>query len=1140
MSDKRICIVQNHASVDTFLYTPLTYAGIDTVGCSINIYSVEQVKGLRELGQWNPSLIILNSDAADTFQEYTDTPIFQWCNDSTYLDTNWRRYSALIAIEHDIASKAKDFHCDIPIHTNGVAKYDNMVLYAEWHTAHKYGGAAQASYCIMADLRKRGYAVTRVNSIEVLDGVTAGLRPNVVMICGDLPVEAINKLLRQFPDTPFIQYIQDPKYVDFRWDEYHSIIVNSEYVRNWVKEQGGPDSTIQIPLLSPKRARIESTTRKYILDVHMSKHKGLHIFKALVNAMPNQKFMGLDQSHTINSPQVKDNLVIMPWHDDIRKAYEKTAVLIQPSVFLEAFCRAVCEAVGNGIPCVVSEWGNLPYLASLFPDMIKVVHSDAPISEWVDAVEWALSITDSKHEEVWDYTSETVENAIKSCSTISKIDQKMSICITLKNRADFLDGYLKDLKRQNYDLKNIEICISDGNSTDNLKEVMKKHANTFGLMKYGLSDRSKLPFPVKSNNPAADINAQVCHLATYEKIIRTDAEMRYKSPNTLSLIAEKLEDKEICFTIPAGRLLEGIDYPEDGEPEELRDHWLAGGVYVDSFFCSCFNKSQFIKLNGVDERYCLGFAAEDTYFHWYWKKNSKFASAPTDLNHKNTEYMAYHLYHTEPMTEAYRKIRDEYTLPLMNRMKATNERPNTHCIGMEWQRKEMLSNIEYIDNLPIGITVHCMVRNEPLTWYAVNSVYPYVDKILIYDDSSNDEFTKQQLQQLIQIDTERKITVRTFNRKYDGTRWNYQTYRLWGAQKTDEYKKSDLRRMMMEETQTSHFMILDGDEIHYPETMEAIQKTVKNWPDNMLCGTVPLTWYASINKIHGHYGPAGRVFKTSAIGITDVAPGEMHTNKVTGNALIRDGGYVFDIDVPKPYAHFEAWLKPWRRDLDFDTLETVKDKLPPVMYDGGHDDNIMSWMERYVMGRRPAIINNYIQEASQYDSLLEIGVGEGSFLPNIKCKRKVGIDAWEPSIQIAQSKNPEAEMLCMRVEDIKSKFMNEEFDMVMGIDIIEHMSKDVALKALADCETLAKECLLFFIPTGNHPQIEDPYNLGNDYFQTHRSTWEPEEMAELGYEVWEFADWHAKEEKEHSAMWCIKRKNKPYLAGTIHKCKVDV
>jgi len=998
----------------------------------------------------------------------------------------------------------------------------NLVLYAEWHTGHRYGGAAQASAVLTEALHKRDIPITRVNYEECLSDDMSKLSPKVVITCGDLPKNAVDRLIYLYPKASFVQYIQDPGYIDRRWELYKLVIVNSPFVQKWLLEQGGPQAEIQAPHPSQEYARVDNVMPKYVLSVHISNHKGGSLFKKIAAAMPDVQFVGIDQSGEIKNAFTIGNLTILPFVDKIADVYRECAALIQPSMFLEAYCRAVVEAVGNGIPTVVSDWGNLPNLAAQWPDMVRVVGRDAPVEEWAGAVRAALANPRIRHPEAWSDDVSVLERAVLSLG-IKPIEKKLSICITLKNRAEFMDGFFTDLKRQNYDLKNVEVCVTDGDSTDNLMAVLRKHWKTVGQVKYARSDRSRLPFKVMSNCPAADINAQIANVASYEKIIRTDAEMRFSNPDTLRLVAEKLEDPDMCFTLAQARLLEGHRYPEDGEPVKFRDHHLANGIYWDSFFFSAFNKSKFIEMGGVDERFCLGFAAEDTYFHWYWKKHAHY-------EHSTLDYKALHLYHPDPMIPEYMKLRNEYTWPMFERFKRDDVRPNSHLLGTEWRRPEMISGVRIVKDYPVGITVHCMIRNEPLVYYAVKSVYPYVQRILIYDDASTDIFTADQLKVLKDDDTDNKIEIKRFNRKQDGSRWNYETVAKWGEVKTGDYKKCDLRRMMMDATTTSHFMILDGDEVYYPETMEKVVDITKNWPKGKICGRVPLTWYASRNLIHAKDGPVGRIFLTEAVGITSIAPGERHTNKNTGEKLCGGMLEVFDIDCT-PYAHFEAWLKPWRRDIDYEKCAAPERELPPIFKQRPY------FIDTYETARRASIVNFFIQEANQFESVLDIGCGAEPWFPQLSCKRKVGIDGFAPVLEDAKKGKPEAEFICMDTRDIKKNFKDGEFDTVMGVDIIEHLDDKRAVMAIKDCENIAREVVLFFIPVGIHKQCKDPNSGGNDKLQTHRSTWIPEDMAELGYEVWHFSDWHQNKAKSAGAMWCIKRKHLPYSPGVIHNLK---
>src|SRR5687767_4993932 len=66
-------------------------------------------------------------------------------------------------------------------------------------------------------------------------------------------------------------------------------------------------------------------------------------------------------------------------------------------------------------------------------------------------------------------------------------------------------------------------------------------------------------------------------------------------------------------------------------------------------------------------------------------------------------------------------------------------------------------------------------------------------------------------------------------------------------------------------------------------------------------------------------------------------------------------------------------------------------------------------------------------------SVLEIGVGTGELLHQIKGKRKVGIDFSEKMIEHAKAKHPELELHVMPAEEIS---LNETFDIIIISNLI--------------------------------------------------------------------------------------------------------
>ncbi len=103
------------------------------------------------------------------------------------------------------------------------------------------------------------------------------------------------------------------------------------------------------------------------------------------------------------------------------------------------------------------------------------------------------------------------------------------------------------------------------------------------------------------------------------------------------------------------------------------------------------------------------------------------------------------------------------------------------------------------------ITVHMIVRNEEQwVWYALQSVLPYVDKILIFDTGSTDQTVS-----ILQTIKNDKIV---FEEK--------------GAVTPDELVH--LRNEQLRQTKTEWFMLLDGDEVWSQDALAEQQSLIHN------------------------------------------------------------------------------------------------------------------------------------------------------------------------------------------------------------------------------------------------------------------------------------------------------------------------
>jgi len=231
------------------------------------------------------------------------------------------------------------------------------------------------------------------------------------------------------------------------------------------------------------------------------------------------------------------------------------------------------------------------------------------------------------------------------------------------------------------------------------------------------------------------------------------------------------------------------------------------------------------------------------------------------------------------------------------------------------------------------VTIHCMVRNEPFVYYAVKSVYPLAHTILLYDTGSCDKHTIADIRQLMVEDREDKIVFERVPIEFDQTPWTTRPkdsnfHAKMSARNEGKRGAAYCRQKMIDDTQTPFFMIVDGDEVHYKSNHEPIRRAVIEWPKGKLCGVLPLVWFKHLNQTFWNTS-SGRIFKTDEVCIKGIYPSEMHTGK-KGQKL-RHPSVSFNVPRAIPYAHFESYLKPWRRDIHTEDLVPFDGPLPEVM-----------------------------------------------------------------------------------------------------------------------------------------------------------------------------------------------------------------
>lgn len=135
-------------------------------------------------------------------------------------------------------------------------------------------------------------------------------------------------------------------------------------------------------------------------------------------------------------------------------------------------------------------------------------------------------------------------------------------------------------------------------------------------------------------------------------------------------------------------------------------------------------------------------------------------------------------------------------------------------------------------------------------------------------------------------------------------------------------------------------------------------------------------------------------------------------------------------------------------------------------------------------------------------SILDVGCGQGFPMKMIKFrmnfKYSVGVDLFKPYIEIGKKSKIHNYYVIKDVR--KMKFENKSFDVVIALQILEHLKKEEAWKVLRKIEKIAKKQVIITTPIGKmyHPAVD------NNKLQLHLSGFYPIEFEKRGYKIIKF------------------------------------
>ncbi|MFH1353986.1 MAG: class I SAM-dependent methyltransferase [bacterium] len=144
-------------------------------------------------------------------------------------------------------------------------------------------------------------------------------------------------------------------------------------------------------------------------------------------------------------------------------------------------------------------------------------------------------------------------------------------------------------------------------------------------------------------------------------------------------------------------------------------------------------------------------------------------------------------------------------------------------------------------------------------------------------------------------------------------------------------------------------------------------------------------------------------------------------------------------------------------------------------------------------------VNLWPWKDDEIDTVLDVACGLSFKSKFIPAKVRVGVDIFEEYFNHIETDLPYA-VVRYDVRKLGEIFIPKSFDLVLALDIVEHLEKDEALDMIKQCEEIAKKAVIIETPKGYVPQNIDILGHGGHEWQTHRCGWETHELEKLGYQ----------------------------------------
>lgn len=129
----------------------------------------------------------------------------------------------------------------------------------------------------------------------------------------------------------------------------------------------------------------------------------------------------------------------------------------------------------------------------------------------------------------------------------------------------------------------------------------------------------------------------------------------------------------------------------------------------------------------------------------------------------------------------------------------------------------------------------------------------------------------------------------------------------------------------------------------------------------------------------------------------------------------------------------------------------------------------------------------------------------GMKMPDVlRCKGLLGCDITDKYLDKAKKYFP---VIKLDLNDSNSLdiFMNKSFDIVMALDVLEHIEYNKSIKIIGNMDRIARKKIIIYTPLkfaeNEQENIDNAWDMGENPFQKHLSWISPDRFRSWGYKV---------------------------------------